>query len=105
MQYFFFHLMSWPYLPADFAKSHDSAWVWAPNSLFDPALGPDLYREYLDTLAFADELGLMDGHMSPAVAMVIDPRRPDTSRELVKIFYEPEPEVDWLTVLRRQAKK
>jgi alkanesulfonate monooxygenase SsuD/methylene tetrahydromethanopterin reductase-like flavin-dependent oxidoreductase (luciferase family) len=28
-----------------------------PNALFDPALGPDLYREYIDTLAYADELG------------------------------------------------
>jgi alkanesulfonate monooxygenase SsuD/methylene tetrahydromethanopterin reductase-like flavin-dependent oxidoreductase (luciferase family) len=57
VKFYFFHLMSWPYLPADFAEKHDSAWVWAPNSLFDPALGPDLYREYLDTLAYADELG------------------------------------------------
>jgi alkanesulfonate monooxygenase SsuD/methylene tetrahydromethanopterin reductase-like flavin-dependent oxidoreductase (luciferase family) len=57
VKFYFFHLMSWPYLPADFAEKHDSAWVWAPNALFDPALGPDLYREYLDTLAYADELG------------------------------------------------
>ena len=57
MKFYFFHLMSWPYLPDDFAATHDSAWVWVPNSLFDPALGPDLYREYLDTLAYADELG------------------------------------------------
>ena len=26
MQYFFFHLMSWPYLPADFDRRYDSAW-------------------------------------------------------------------------------
>jgi alkanesulfonate monooxygenase SsuD/methylene tetrahydromethanopterin reductase-like flavin-dependent oxidoreductase (luciferase family) len=57
VKFYFFHLMSWPYLPGDFAEKHDSAWVWVPNSLFDPALGPDLYREYLDTLAYADELG------------------------------------------------
>jgi alkanesulfonate monooxygenase SsuD/methylene tetrahydromethanopterin reductase-like flavin-dependent oxidoreductase (luciferase family) len=57
VKFYFFHLMSWPYLPADFAEKHDSAWVWVPNALFDPALGPDLYREYLDTLAYADELG------------------------------------------------
>jgi alkanesulfonate monooxygenase SsuD/methylene tetrahydromethanopterin reductase-like flavin-dependent oxidoreductase (luciferase family) len=57
MKFFFFHLMSWPYLPDDFASTHDSAWVWIPNSLFDPARGPDLYREYIDTLADADELG------------------------------------------------
>lgn len=57
MKYFFFHLMSWPHLPADFAQKHDSAWIWAPNKLYDPVRGHDLYREYLDTLAFADELG------------------------------------------------
>ena len=57
MKFFFFHLMSWPYLPDDFDQAHDSAWVWVPNSLFDPARGPDLYREYIDTLAYADELG------------------------------------------------
>jgi alkanesulfonate monooxygenase SsuD/methylene tetrahydromethanopterin reductase-like flavin-dependent oxidoreductase (luciferase family) len=57
MQYFFFHLMSWPHLPAGFAAEYDSAWVWTPNSLYDPAKGHDLYREYIDTLAYADELG------------------------------------------------
>ena len=57
MQYFFFHLMSWPYLPADFDRQYDSAWVWVPNSLYDPVKGHDLYREYINTLAYADELG------------------------------------------------
>src|SRR4029079_15796267 len=57
MQFYFFHLMSWPYLPEDFERTHDSAWVWVPNALFDPKLGPDLYREYINTLAYADELG------------------------------------------------
>jgi alkanesulfonate monooxygenase SsuD/methylene tetrahydromethanopterin reductase-like flavin-dependent oxidoreductase (luciferase family) len=57
MQYYFFHLMSWPYLPETFEREHDSAWVWVPNSLYDPARGHDLYQEYLNTLAYADELG------------------------------------------------
>jgi alkanesulfonate monooxygenase SsuD/methylene tetrahydromethanopterin reductase-like flavin-dependent oxidoreductase (luciferase family) len=57
MQYYFFHLMSWPYLPEDFAQKYDSAWVWVPNSLYDPAKGHDLYQAYIDTLAHADELG------------------------------------------------
>ena len=57
MKYFFFHLMSWPYLPADFAEKHDSAWIWVPNELYDPVKGHDLYREYINTLAYADELG------------------------------------------------
>src|SRR5215210_7161783 len=57
MQYYFFHLMPWPYLPDDFDRQYDSAWVWLPNSLYDPVKGHDLYREYINTLAYADELG------------------------------------------------
>ena len=57
MQYFFFHLMSWPYLPADFDAKYDSAWVWCPNRLYDPAQGHPLYQEYINTLAFAEEVG------------------------------------------------
>src|SRR5437773_7084511 len=57
MQYYFFHLMSWPFLPADFDAKFDSAWVWLPNSLYDPVKGHDLYREYIDTLAYAETLG------------------------------------------------
>src|SRR4051794_26009977 len=56
MQYYFFHLMSWPYLPDDFAQTHDSAWVWVPNSLYDPIKGHALYQAYIDTLAYAEEL-------------------------------------------------
>ncbi len=57
MKYFFFHLMQWPYLPDDFDEKYDSAWVWLPNSLYDPIKGHDLYREYINTLAYAEELG------------------------------------------------
>ena len=57
MQYFFFHLMSWPYLPAGFDKDYDSAWVWLPNSMYDPVKGQALYRDYIDTLAYAETLG------------------------------------------------
>jgi alkanesulfonate monooxygenase SsuD/methylene tetrahydromethanopterin reductase-like flavin-dependent oxidoreductase (luciferase family) len=57
MKYYFFHLMSWPHLPADFDAKYDSAWIWAPNSLYDPVKGHDLYREYINTLAYAEDLG------------------------------------------------
>jgi alkanesulfonate monooxygenase SsuD/methylene tetrahydromethanopterin reductase-like flavin-dependent oxidoreductase (luciferase family) len=49
--------MSWPFLPETFDAEYDSAWVWIPNQLYDPVKGHDLYREYLATLAYADELG------------------------------------------------
>ncbi|MBY0229435.1 MAG: LLM class flavin-dependent oxidoreductase [Gemmataceae bacterium] len=57
MKFYFFHLMSWPHLPDTFERDHDSAWVWTPNSLYDPVKGHALYSEYIDTLALADELG------------------------------------------------
>ena len=57
MRYYFFHLMSWPYLPADFDEKYDSAWVWCPNTLYDPVKGHELYQEYINTLASAEELG------------------------------------------------
>jgi alkanesulfonate monooxygenase SsuD/methylene tetrahydromethanopterin reductase-like flavin-dependent oxidoreductase (luciferase family) len=57
MKFFFFHLMSWPYLPDDFEKQYDSAWIWCPNTLFDPEKGSRLYNEYLDTLVYAEQIG------------------------------------------------
>jgi len=39
MQVYCFHLMPWAYLPEDFSEKHNSAWVTAPNSLYDLELG------------------------------------------------------------------
>lgn len=52
---------------------------------------------------YADTLGLHNGHLSPAIALVIDPRRADNDPELVKHFYDPEPATDYLAFLRRKA--
>src|SRR5437899_4534390 len=57
MEVYCLHLMPWPYLPEDFSKSHKTAWVTCPNSLYDPELGYPLYNRYLDELEYADELG------------------------------------------------
>ena len=35
MKFFMFHLMPWPYLPADFEERHRSAWVTCPNTYYD----------------------------------------------------------------------
>lgn len=51
---------------------------------------------------YADDKGFLDRHVSPAIAVVIDPARPDTDPELVKHFYEPESAVDYLAHLRRK---
>lgn len=52
---------------------------------------------------YADTLGFLDRHVSPAVALVIDPRRADDDPELVKAFHDPAPAMDWLSFLRRKA--
>jgi alkanesulfonate monooxygenase SsuD/methylene tetrahydromethanopterin reductase-like flavin-dependent oxidoreductase (luciferase family) len=57
MQFFYFHLMPWPYLPRDFDHAYDSAWVTLPNRLYDPNRGHRLYNEYLDELEHAERLG------------------------------------------------
>ncbi len=51
---------------------------------------------------YADTLGLMDKHVSPAIACVIDPRRPDTDPQLVTTFHDPEAAVSYLASLRRK---
>lgn len=51
---------------------------------------------------YADDKGFLDRHISPAVALVIDPRKPTTSPERVKHFYEPEEAVAYLAFLRRK---
>jgi alkanesulfonate monooxygenase SsuD/methylene tetrahydromethanopterin reductase-like flavin-dependent oxidoreductase (luciferase family) len=57
MQFFYFHLMPWPDLPADFDQRHKSAWVTLPNRIYDPQRGQHLYNEYLDELERAEVLG------------------------------------------------
>jgi alkanesulfonate monooxygenase SsuD/methylene tetrahydromethanopterin reductase-like flavin-dependent oxidoreductase (luciferase family) len=57
MEFYFFHLMPYTDLPADFYDRYDSAWVTCPNELFDPRLGTELYNRYLDEMIYAEELG------------------------------------------------
>ena len=56
MQFFMFHLMPYPYLPADFDE-RESAWVTLPNTTYDPTVGTGLYNRYLDVLEYAEQLG------------------------------------------------
>jgi hypothetical protein len=52
---------------------------------------------------YAEDHGFLDRHVSPAVALVVDPRKPVTSPERVKHFYEPEPAVAYLRMVRKAA--
>ena len=57
MKFFAFHLMPYRDLPDDFEEHHDTAWVWVPNELWDPERASGYYNEYIDQLAYAEELG------------------------------------------------
>jgi alkanesulfonate monooxygenase SsuD/methylene tetrahydromethanopterin reductase-like flavin-dependent oxidoreductase (luciferase family) len=51
------HFMAYPYLPPDFDERFESGWVTVPNSLWDREKTDGLYQEYIDQLAYAEELG------------------------------------------------
>jgi alkanesulfonate monooxygenase SsuD/methylene tetrahydromethanopterin reductase-like flavin-dependent oxidoreductase (luciferase family) len=55
--FYYFHLMPYPELPADFRERHHSAWVTPSNALYDPERGHALYHRYLDELVRAEERG------------------------------------------------
>ena len=57
VQLFCWHFMAYPHLPADFDERYDSGWVTVPNALWDREKSRGLYQEYIDQLAYADELG------------------------------------------------
>jgi alkanesulfonate monooxygenase SsuD/methylene tetrahydromethanopterin reductase-like flavin-dependent oxidoreductase (luciferase family) len=64
MKFVFFHLM--PYTAID---NTDRGWP-VPNGPFDPRVASELYRSYVDTLAYADEcgfdwIGCNEHHFSP----------------------------------------
>lgn len=57
LQFYYFHLMPYPYLPENFTETYDSTWVTLPNSLYDPEKGHALYNRYLDELVRAADMG------------------------------------------------
>lgn len=57
VQLFCWHFMAYPYLPKDFDERYDTGWVTVPNRLWDAEKSRGLFQEYIDQLAYADELG------------------------------------------------
>ena len=57
MQFYFFHLMPYPYMPEDYLDRYETSWVTIPNELYDPKIGHQLYNDYLDVFEAADRLG------------------------------------------------
>lgn len=54
---------------------------------------------------YADDKGFLDRHVSPAVALIVDPRLPNTHPDRVKHFFSPEPAVAYLQMLRGVRKR
>ena len=57
VNFVFFNLMPWPYLPDDFREKNRSVWVDIDSKLFDPVKANAVYHTYMDQLEFAEELG------------------------------------------------
>jgi alkanesulfonate monooxygenase SsuD/methylene tetrahydromethanopterin reductase-like flavin-dependent oxidoreductase (luciferase family) len=57
VQLYCWHFMSYPYLAPDFDVTQPTGWVTVPNSLWDKERSKGLYQQYIDQLAYADELG------------------------------------------------
>ncbi|HWG03814.1 MAG TPA: LLM class flavin-dependent oxidoreductase [Beijerinckiaceae bacterium] len=57
VQLYAWHFMAYPYLPADFDEKFETGWVTVPNSLWDRDRSRGLYKEYIDQLIYASELG------------------------------------------------
>jgi alkanesulfonate monooxygenase SsuD/methylene tetrahydromethanopterin reductase-like flavin-dependent oxidoreductase (luciferase family) len=57
VQLYAWHFMAYPYLPADFDEKFETGWVTVPNSLWDREKSRGLYKEYIDQLIYASELG------------------------------------------------
>ena len=56
-QLYCWHFMAYPHLAPDFAQTQNTGWVTVPNSLWDSEASRGLYQEYIDQLAYADQLG------------------------------------------------
>ncbi len=78
MKNLFFHLMAYKGLPADFDKKYESVWVNIDARLFKPDVVQQSFREYLDELKFADELGFdgicVNEHHSNGYAIMSSPQ-------------------------------
>lgn len=57
MKFFNFHLMPYRHADLDAVEKNGGAWVTYSNRHYDPALGAELYHEYLDQMEYAEQLG------------------------------------------------
>ena len=70
--------MSWPYLPEDFERTQDSAWVWVPNALFDPQHGHRLLGEVTPDYLYWPSAAERMASYNPALKLIMVLRNPVT---------------------------
>ncbi|HET6948807.1 MAG TPA: LLM class flavin-dependent oxidoreductase [Acidimicrobiales bacterium] len=77
MKCFAFHFMPFPFLEEGYREKYGSAWVTYPNSIWDPAVGNDLYRRYIGELVLAADMGFdgvcVNEHHQTAYSMMPSP--------------------------------
>jgi alkanesulfonate monooxygenase SsuD/methylene tetrahydromethanopterin reductase-like flavin-dependent oxidoreductase (luciferase family) len=75
LQFFHFGLMPYPYIPPP--EEITSTWVTLSNSHYDPRVGHDLYRRYLEEAVLAEKLGFdgtcVNEHHQNAYGTMPDP--------------------------------
>jgi alkanesulfonate monooxygenase SsuD/methylene tetrahydromethanopterin reductase-like flavin-dependent oxidoreductase (luciferase family) len=78
MKNLFFHLMAYKGLPADFDKKYDSVWVNIDAKLYNPKIARQSFKDYLDELKFADDMGFdgicVNEHHSNGYAIMSSPQ-------------------------------
>ena len=71
LEFYTFSLMPYPFIPP--GEEIDSTWVTLSNRLYDPRVGHRLYREYLEQMVLAEQLGydgvLVNEHHQNAYAV------------------------------------
>lgn len=72
-----FHFMPFPFLEEEYRDKYGSAWVTYPNKNWDPVIGQDLYRQYIEELVLATEVGFdgvcVNEHHQTAYSMMPSP--------------------------------
>ncbi len=75
LEFYTFSLMPYPFVPP--GEEIESTWVTLSNRHYDPRIGHRLYREYLEQMVFAEQLGydgvLVNEHHQNAYAVQLAP--------------------------------
>lgn len=98
LQFYYFHFMPYAHYPEDH-KKYEATWVNFPNTIYDPAVGHQLYQRYMSEMVLADRLGF-DGicvnehhatsySMMPTCALMAAALIPQTMHAKICVFGTP----------------